>query len=321
MRAGTWGAAVRSRPRGASPRPPSKSVRTQIVSAFVLSLVAFSSIASSDEAAGASDPLDSMGTRSEAVAHGLRDVVLLHGLGRSAANLRLLEWRLEARGYRVCNVDYESRVADLDQVVDEVVRGLADCGLAGRPAHYVTHSLGSLVVRALFARGQVARGGRAVLLAPPSTGSEIVDRLAAADWLTAVLGPLAAQLGTAPGSLPQRLPPPPIPFGVVAGDRWINPLGALWLPGPHDGTVSVARTRLPAMCDHLVMPYTHTFIVAAAPVAEQVDAFLQTGRFRRDPDTARALAESPRAHRGEPRLEREPRTGSGSGPRAPNCPD
>ena len=40
-------------------------------------------------------------------------IVLLHGLGRSARNLLILEWRLRAKGYRVCNVDYDTRVGGI----------------------------------------------------------------------------------------------------------------------------------------------------------------------------------------------------------------
>ena len=35
-------------------------------------------------------------------------VVLLHGLSRSARHLWILEKRLERRGFRVCNLDYQS---------------------------------------------------------------------------------------------------------------------------------------------------------------------------------------------------------------------
>ena len=45
------------------------------------------------------------------------------------------------------------------------------------------------------------------------------------------------------------------------------------------GTVSVASTRLDGMTDHIVLPYTHTFIVNAEPVAHQVDTFLRSERF------------------------------------------
>lgn len=205
-------------------------------------------------------------------------VVLLHGLGRSEYNMLILAWRLESRGYRVCNVGYDTRVATIEEAADQVFAGIRACGVGREPLHFVTHSLGGLVLRALLPRHPLATG-RAVMLAPPNQGSEIADRLREMGWLGLVLGPLATQLGTRPDDLPLRLPPPEIPFGVIAGDDWINPAGPLWLPAPHDGTVSVASTRLAGMLDHIVLPYTHTFIVAAAPVAEQVDTFLRQGRF------------------------------------------
>ena len=198
-------------------------------------------------------------------------VVLLHGLGRSAANMLILEWRLEARGYRVCNLGYDTRVARIDEAIEEVYAGILDCPVGEGPLHFVTHSLGGLVMRGLLDRKKIDRLGRAVMLAPPNAGSEIADRLGALGWLDEVMGPLSTQLGTGAGDLPRTLPIPSIPFGIIAGNQWINPAGALWLPEPHDGTVSVASTRLEGMRDHIVLPYTHTFIMNAAPVADQID--------------------------------------------------
>ncbi len=218
------------------------------------------------------------------VAYAPETVVLLHGLGRSARNMLILKWRLQARGYRVCNVDYETRVDDLDQAVDAVHRAVGTCGQGGDgPLHFVTHSLGGLVLRGLLDRYPIRSQGRAVMLAPPNAGSEIVDRFRGIHFTTSILGPLAHQLGTREQDLPRRLPSPSIPFGVIAGDQWINPAGLLWLPAPHDGTVSVASTRLAGMSDHIVLPYTHTFIMNPAAVADQIDSFLQNGRFSRRP--------------------------------------
>jgi pimeloyl-ACP methyl ester carboxylesterase len=206
-------------------------------------------------------------------------VVLLHGLGRSAANMRILEWRLRARGHRVCNVGYDTRVATIDDAVIEVAEKIDECEVGEGAVHFVTHSLGGLVLRALLATNPPPRAGRAVMLAPPNQGSEIADRLSSLGWLKPVMGPLSIQLGTADSDLPRQLPTPSIPFGVIAGNEWINPAGPLWLPAPHDGTVSVASTRLDGMSDHIVLPYTHTFIVNAGVVADQVDAFLRQERF------------------------------------------
>lgn len=208
-------------------------------------------------------------------------VVLLHGLARSARNMWVLEWRLEALGYRVCNVDYDSRAATFDEVLDAVYEAIQACGEELGTVHFVTHSMGGLVLRGLLDRHPLPSAGRAVMLAPPNAGSEIADWARDQDFFTAAMGPLAGHLGTRPEDLPQRLPPPGIPFGVIAGDYSINPFSSIWLREPHDGTVSVASTRLPGMTDHLVLPHTHTFIMNASDVADQVDAFLRQGRFDR----------------------------------------
>jgi triacylglycerol lipase len=208
-------------------------------------------------------------------------VVLLHGLGRSARNMLILKWRLQARGYHVCNVDYDTRVRVIDQAIDAVYETLGACVLPDSRVHFVTHSLGGIVLRGLLARHEIPLAGRAVMLAPPNSGSEIADHFRENRIASAVLGPLARQLGTRDEDLPRRLPGPSIPFGVIAGDQWINPAGPLWLSSPHDGTVSVESTRLPGMDDHIVLHYTHTFIMNPAVVANQIDHFLREGRFRR----------------------------------------
>ena len=81
--------------------------------------------------------------------------------------------------------------------------------------------------RVLSEKYAAPAGGRAVLLAPPNSGSEVAHRLRELGVLDPLLGPLAGQLGTRKSDLAVRLPPPAIPFGVIAGDHWINPLGGL----------------------------------------------------------------------------------------------
>jgi hypothetical protein len=217
-------------------------------------------------------------------------VVLLHGLGRSARNMLILKWRLQARGYRVCNVDYDTRVRVLDEAVGVVAQAVADCVRPHSRIHFVTHSLGGIVLRGLLAHHEFPLAGRAVMLAPPNSGSEIADHFRGIRVVETVLGPLASQLGTRPGDLPSRLPSPSIPFGVIAGNQWINPAGPIWLPPAHDGTVSIESTRLAGMDDHLVLPYSHTFIMNPSVVANQIDHFLRDGRFFRVGDTSTSEA-------------------------------
>jgi triacylglycerol lipase len=213
---------------------------------------------------------------------GSGSVVLLHGLGRGPWAMKLLERRLADAGYRVHNLGYPRRAVTIEEMVAEVHDQYLECCPQdeGR-IHFVTHSLGGLVLRAYLAEHSPANLGRAVMLAPPNGGSEIVDRLAGWRLFSALLGPIAPQLGTGPEDLPARLPVPDCEVGVIAGDQWINPVGLFVLPSPHDGTVSVEGTRLEGMKDHLIVPHAHPFIMNSTQVARETIHFLRHGRFER----------------------------------------
>ncbi len=212
---------------------------------------------------------------------GSEDVVLLHGLGRSGRAMRPLARELAAAGYRVHSLDYPSTSATPEELVAHLHREIARCcGWSGR-IHFVTHSLGGILARAYLAEQTPPNLGRVVMLAPPNHGSEYVD--VAGEWrlFELFLGPTATQLGTAPTSLPNRLPGANFEVGVIAGTGSINPLGKAVIVGANDGTVSVASTQLGGMRDFLEMDVSHTFIMRNPEVARQTIAFLRDGRFAR----------------------------------------
>lgn len=209
-------------------------------------------------------------------------VILLHGLGRTPLSMARLARDLRAEGYDVRNLAYPSQRADIRTLADSTLSPVFADLPAGARIHFVTHSLGGILVRQyLHDHGTPSALGRVVMLAPPNSGSEIVDHLRGWSVYRAVNGPAGLQLGTAPGSTPNTLGPAPAgtEIGVIAGDRSLNPLFSSWLPGPDDGKVTVASTHLVGETGHLTVPYSHTWLMWRRPVLAQINAFLRTGRF------------------------------------------
>ncbi|MCJ2094017.1 alpha/beta fold hydrolase [Methylobacterium sp. J-072] len=204
-------------------------------------------------------------------------VILLHGLGRTGASLARMRAALTASGYRAVALDYPSTRQALPDLAASLGPHVAAIARATPgEVHFVGHSMGGLLARALIAQARPERLGRLVMLGPPNRGSEIADRLGHLRLYRRVFGPAGLMLGTS--SVP-TWPEPDYAIGVIAGTRTIDPVGWLMLPRPNDGRVSVAATRIPGLRGHLVLPVSHALMMNHPTVIAQTLRFLATGAF------------------------------------------
>ncbi len=208
-------------------------------------------------------------------------VVLLHGLLRSAGSMAALAAELEGANYVVANVDYPSREHSVQELAPLAVNtGRAACAKAGAsPVHFVTHSLGGILLRQYLSQQPLPELGRVVMLGPPNQGSEVVDALAEMPGFAWLNGPAGRQLGTGSDSLPRALGPVNFPVGIIAGDTSINWLLSAIIPGPDDGKVAVEATKVAGMSDFVLVHHSHPLMMRSPTVIDYVLRFLATGRF------------------------------------------
>jgi hypothetical protein len=208
-------------------------------------------------------------------------VVLLHGLNRSWRAMRPLAEALQEAGFATANIDYPSQSGSVEEIAPLAVGlGLNECRATGATRiHFVTHSIGGILLRYQNEQSPIPDLGRVVMLGPPNQGSEIIDKTR--DWpgFEMLTGDAGAELGTGSDGMPSKLGPVNFELGVIAGTGTINVFASAMLPDPDDGKVSVASTQVEGMDDFLIVGSSHHYITRGDVVFRNTVAFLRTGKF------------------------------------------
>ncbi len=210
-------------------------------------------------------------------------VVLLHGLGRTSKSFDKMKNYLENKGYDVLNIDYPSRKYDIQTLSDKYIKQAIEnhCSDKKRKIHFVTHSMGGIILRYYLKKHKTENIGRSVMLSPPNQGSEVVDFLKNSSVVKKIFGPSFLQLSTDSSGFVNLLGKANFEVGIITGNKSVNWINSLIIPGEDDGKVSVKRSQLENMKDFLVVKRTHPFIMKADEVMKAVDCFLETGKFNK----------------------------------------
>jgi len=209
-------------------------------------------------------------------------VVLLHGLVRSPSSMEKMAQALKEEGYIVHNLAYPSTTTTVETLAAELRPRIMKRTESADKVHFITHSMGGILVREIQKTTPIEKIGRVVMLAPPNQGSEVVDKIG--DWWAfhKINGPAGQQLGTGLSDFIAQLGPVDFECGIIAGDRSINWINSMMIPGPDDGKVSLESAKIEGMRDYKVVHATHPMIMKKKAVIQDCLAFLKNGAFSRD---------------------------------------
>lgn len=211
-------------------------------------------------------------------------VILLHGMARTKASMNKLEDVLKKNNYQVVNDGYPSRKHAAEVLAELAIpKAIATCLQNDKveKIHFITHSLGGILVRYYLSKHEVDELGRVVMLSPPNNGSEVVDTLSKVPGFFALNGPAGLQLGTEENSIANKLGPVTYEVGVITGNKSINLILSTMIPGDDDGKVSLESAKLEGMTDYMVLPHSHPYIMRSKSAIKQSLYFLQNGKFKR----------------------------------------
>ncbi len=205
-------------------------------------------------------------------------VVLAHGVLMSGRIMSRLQTHIERAGWQTVIFNYPSRtktVAENAQALAWLLRKFR-----GQAIYLVAHSLGGRVCLKCLQDHPEFNVRRFVAIGTPFFGSDVAKTLSRYQLGRWLLGESIAEGGLTTVAADWQ---GETDIGVIAGS---NRIGVGFITGglqrPHDGTVTVASTKLPGLADHTVERHSHTLLLYSEYVAIQVIHFIDHGFFKQD---------------------------------------
>lgn len=210
-------------------------------------------------------------------------VVLLHGALKTAFSMERLDRAFAAKGYRTLNWDYDARNFTVQENAGKLDSLIRTRGIHRTRTHFVTHSIGGLVVRYYLEEYTLPHPGRFVMISPPNQGSYLATELQDFPPFKWFYRESVQNLLTGQDAFAPNAGIPDTEFGIIAGGTG-GKRGFTWyLPGDDDGVLSVEQTKLKGAEDFILLNHVHANIVIQDDTIIQALHFIEHGGFSRQP--------------------------------------
>ena len=166
-------------------------------------------------------------------------IILIHGVWMKGPELFYLHYKLWRQGYKVYQFHYSSLFKTPEENAAKLFQFISK--IDASVIHFVTHSLGGILVKHLFHNQEIKQAGKVVMIGPPLNGSAVAIYLNQKKYLKYLLGKsiIKGLLGDAPDWSYKRK------ICVIAGTKSLG-IGQLLarevMKKPNDGTVNLSET-------------------------------------------------------------------------------
>ena len=200
-------------------------------------------------------------------------IVIFHGVYGKSETLEPIAKELENRGYSGINIQYPTTdetieklsekyiIPNIEFISQTVKKSNIERKKKGLPEikiNFITHSMGTGILRYYLKTHKLDNSGKVIFLSPPAHGSELSDN-PVADALKSTLGESVAQLKTSDNSFINKSS---------------NFLYSLIIPGVDDGMVPFKTSRLNNCKYRVIENATHTSILKDKRTIDEIIKYL-----------------------------------------------
>lgn len=215
--------------------------------------------------------------------HASHKVFLIHGIGGLGTEMAYIENELKLANFQTRIFKYHSLTKDIKTVANELAISIR--GENVDTIYFVTHSMGALVVRALYEQidnyNDIPLIKRMVTMAPPNNGSPVADYLMQFPIIKKLAGPNINYLVTTNYDTNKKVfSLPDCEIGLIAGSFGDEKGYNIFIKKDNDGVLIPTQTLTGREKDVLFVKHSHIGILFNKEVAQQCIYFLQKGRFR-----------------------------------------
>ncbi|MFZ4581948.1 MAG: esterase/lipase family protein [Paludibacter sp.] len=208
-------------------------------------------------------------------------VFLIHGFAGLGIELEQIKTAITLQGYECEIYRYPSLTEDVNEVSKHLISEIQRQHLDS--VSFVTHSLGALVVRALYGNLKPEFNfpfiHRFVMIASPNQGSPMADFWNQFGFVKYVAGPNVKNLTTDVQNGAPKYAVPTCEIGLIAGVTNRKMGYNILIVGDNDGLVPKKNAALGNEKDVVYVKSSHISLVFNKKTIKYVVAFLQIGHF------------------------------------------